>query len=222
MSSNLIPAYLTFTDGSFASELGFSPGDLRVGIDDATLIDASGAMTSIDRGLWIYHATGPELSGTSISFVVEQAGLHPFAISLAVPFVAEMREGESGIFIPVFIVDNDDLPVEGLTTVDFATQSFTSVNAGNFNTINGTFTEAGGGKYDYHPSGGEIVAGLGVLFINLYDAPCIVAWYVAESAIITTGPTPLPVPIVYGDPEYVDQIAIMFDRLIDQFQPKDT
>lgn len=40
------------------------------------------------------------------------------------------------------------------------------------------------------------------------------------AAPVEVGPDPIPVPIVHGDVEYIDHVALALDRICEQFRTK--
>lgn len=233
ITSNLIPVFLV--DGSGAPLIGpvtFATGETLVSLDTGDFANASGVIEEIGgdgngRGMFVYGATSDEYDHSIMTFAVKKTGVGAFLFTSSLPFQSELFAGDTDSnkrTVVVYVVNASGVGLTGKTKTDV--NLAVSTNAGAWIAGGGTFTAIAGvdGAYRYAFTDAELVNGLvlvilggGVTGARVFGLGTFVG---PAAAVAPSPPTPVPFPVVYGDPEYVDLVQHAIDRLPYQFQQK--
>lgn len=231
ITSNLIPVFLIDAAGApLIGPVTFAGGETLVSLDEADFGNALGAIHEIGgagngRGMFVYGATAEEYAHSIMTFAVKKTGVAAFLFTSALPFQPELYAGEtddSKRTAVVYVVNSSGVGLTGKTKTDV--NLAVSSNAGAWVAAAGTFVAIAGvdGAYRYHFTDDELVNGLvlvilggGVTGARVFAIGTFVGPPQNSGA---NPPAPLPVPVVYGDPDYIDLVQKAIDRLPYQFR----
>lgn len=234
--------YLRTSAGVPATGVVPSGAELRISKSGDALVNGAGTWVERGSGAYFYECTVAECSTLSyLLLYVNVVGAE--RVVWVVDIDTRISAGETSALrrhIPIFLVDATNTPVTGLTLTGAEVQL--SKAGGAFSNATGAIMETGDGVYDYEAVYLD-VTDVGPFVLKVVDAaatPYLYAMDVVDENTFTPGvggymgaylggtgefsnagtgePIPVPVPIVFGDPEYVDHVSVSVRRLPQQFK----
>jgi hypothetical protein len=250
--SRKLAVYLVDSSGTPVTGFVPASGELQVSLSGSALANGGGIWTEIGSGFYTYEATQAETQTYSfLALVITNAGIKTFVWTEDIGTrIAEGETDSAYLRIPLYLLLADGItPATGLD-LSIDVTSRTSINAVAFGVPPGSFTEIGSGLYYYQADSSE-VSNAGVLIVLCYDASITTFAYsqTITAGLTTSGPTgesgyfgsyfgtgdnapaavspvvtptPIPVPVVAGDAEYVDHAEAAVNRLPEYAKSKST
>lgn len=226
-----LPIFIVNSSGDGVTGLTFATSDIVTAIDGGAYDESTGTSDEIGYGLYFYEAADADISGSSLRVLAEKSPHVPFELATPIPVLIEFRAGTTGDerFIPLRLVDASNEGIDDADPDPDADDLLVSIDGAEPIAATGTWINIGSGGYWYDPSEAEretpgmfalIVRGVGDGVTPL-PKPLVVVCYIGDPVpVVPEPPTPIAVPITYGDPEYVDHVQLAIDRLPQQFKPR--
>ena len=215
-----IPVYLETELGIPVTGATPAGSQIRVSKSGAVFANGAGSFSEVGAGNYIYQATQVETQTKAYLFLlVTWPGAIPFPFAVDIgERVASGETDPEARRIPIYLEDFDRTPMPGLVLTGAEVQL--SIGGAPFANGLGVVGVSGFGGYFYEPTILEI-DGQGLRILKVTDPAAMIYDYafdvVAGAAEVIPPPVPVPFPVVFGDPTFIDHVQAGLARLCEQF-----